>query len=507
MAETRFYSGRHSMISPQLRRLCADPPKTTPLTFTIQTPACEVVQAMNQARLSFALVLEQDRLAGIFTERDVVRSIALGQPLDQLSIGQLMTPAVITISESEAQDLSTILDYFQRCQIRHLPVVNSAGQVVNVLCPEVLREALKPTDLLRLRRVAEVMSDRVFHVSPTLSITQAAQIMAAQRISCVVIVDPAPYPIGILTERDLVRIQALGDGPSQLLDEIPVQTVMSHPLVLANPQDLLWDIHCQMQARKFRRMVVVNEQGELAGLITQSSILRSLDPTELLKTIDCLQRTVCAQTEALQVEVEQRRQMENQLRAVQKQLLAANQRLETLAYLDNLTQIPNRRHFDKTLAHEWKRLIRNPNPLALILCDIDYFKRYNDHYGHPAGDHCLKLVATAIAHSLQRPTDTVARYGGEEFVILLPNTNLEGALVIAERIRQVISQLQIPHTASEVATNVTVSLGVASCIPRLDLPCAELITAADQALYQAKAQGRNTCCISSETNSNRIQSA
>ncbi|MGD1701865.1 diguanylate cyclase domain-containing protein [Dapis sp. BLCC M229] len=173
------------------------------------------------------------------------------------------------------------------------------------------------------------------------------------------------------------------------------------------------------------------------------------------------------------------------------QLEQANQELLRIANLDGLTQIPNRRSFDQYLAVEWRRHLREQQFLSLIMIDIDYFKGYNDHYGHQGGDDCLIRVAQAISQVPQRSTDLVTRYGGEEFAVILPNTNIEGGFTIAEFIRQAIASLFIPHAQSEVSQFVTLSLGVASIIPTLEDTAEDLIGLSDEALYEAKRQGRD----------------
>ncbi|VXD22219.1 putative Diguanylate cyclase [Planktothrix serta PCC 8927] len=178
-----------------------------------------------------------------------------------------------------------------------------------------------------------------------------------------------------------------------------------------------------------------------------------------------------------------------------QELQVANQQLKRLATVDGLTQVANRRRFDEYLAQEWQRLQREHADLALILCDIDYFKQYNDYYGHPAGDTCLKQVAQTLEDLLQRPADLVARYGGEEFAIILPNTNREGAIYIAQQIQGAILQLQLPHADSIVSQWLTLSLGVTYTIPSTLTSVSDLIAAADQALYQAKQQGRARYCV------------
>lgn len=178
-------------------------------------------------------------------------------------------------------------------------------------------------------------------------------------------------------------------------------------------------------------------------------------------------------------------------------LQKANQYLQNIANLDGLTQIPNRRQFDEYLNQEWRRLSREKLPLSLILCDIDYFKDYNDYYGHLAGDTCLKEVAQTIERAVKRPADLVARYGGEEFAVIMPNTNAEGALRVAELIQLEIKQLQIPHSQSKVSAYITLSLGISSQVPTQESQANFLIDAADQVLYAAKKQGRDTYVLHS----------
>ncbi|MBD1894572.1 diguanylate cyclase [Coleofasciculus sp. FACHB-129] len=174
-----------------------------------------------------------------------------------------------------------------------------------------------------------------------------------------------------------------------------------------------------------------------------------------------------------------------------KQLEEANRELQCIASLDGLTQVANRRRFDEYLAQEWRRLGREQASISLIFCDIDCFKIYNDTYGHQAGDSCLRQVAGAIRLMLKRSTDLVARYGGEEFALILPNTPSAGANYIAESIRSMVKSLEIVHVHSPVSPYVTLSLGVASIVPSLTSSPAALIAAADEALYQAKKEGRD----------------
>lgn len=165
--------------------------------------------------------------------------------------------------------------------------------------------------------------------------------------------------------------------------------------------------------------------------------------------------------------------------------------MERISYLDGLTGIANRRKFDEFLDQSWNFAMRQSLPIALIMIDIDLFKTYNDHYGHPKGDACVKQIAQALATSLVRKTDLVARYGGEEFVCVLPGVELESAVITAEKLRQSVLSLQIPHAHSSVSDFVTISLGAAAIIPPMNAPFSLLIHAADTALYISKETGRN----------------
>ncbi|MGA1854747.1 PleD family two-component system response regulator [Azospirillum sp. 11R-A] len=165
--------------------------------------------------------------------------------------------------------------------------------------------------------------------------------------------------------------------------------------------------------------------------------------------------------------------------------------LRSLSFLDGLTGIANRRRFDDAMAREWRRCARSNLPLSLIILDVDHFKAYNDHYGHQAGDECLRMVAELLSDRARRPSDLVARYGGEEFVCLLPETDGPGAVRVAEGFRTAVAECRIPHAQSPVIPYVTISLGVATVIPSADGSPEQLAEMADQLLYRAKRTGRN----------------
>jgi diguanylate cyclase (GGDEF)-like protein len=192
-------------------------------------------------------------------------------------------------------------------------------------------------------------------------------------------------------------------------------------------------------------------------------------------------------------QIQWRAQAEAKVMESEQQLQASNRILQAYALQDGLTGLANRRGFDAGLREEFMRAMRNGRPLALIMIDADYFKQYNDTYGHPAGDACLRSIGLAIKANQNRPGDLSARYGGEEMAVLLPDTGMDGALAVAEKIRLTILGLKIAHTGSPFGV-LTISAGIAACVPvRHGDTDAQLLEAADKALYLAKSAGRNRC--------------
>ncbi len=176
---------------------------------------------------------------------------------------------------------------------------------------------------------------------------------------------------------------------------------------------------------------------------------------------------------------------------LREQLETANRKLQQLAHYDSLTGLANRYQFDQYLQQEWSRMRRESQPLSLILLDVDFFKGYNDTYGHPQGDQCLQAIAEILQKSVRRSTDLVARYGGEEFAVILPNTPLKGAKVVAQAIQRNLKKRHLQHEASPISSSVTLSLGVSTWIPDQNTEFDRLVQSADQALYQAKKLGRD----------------
>lgn len=207
--------------------------------------------------------------------------------------------------------------------------------------------------------------------------------------------------------------------------------------------------------------------------------------------IRSLEHQVKQLTEELQLKTWQLEQQIQQYQQAETILQKANEELYRLATTDGLTYIPNRRRFDEYFRQQWQQMMREQAPLSLLLCDVDFFKRYNDTYGHQAGDRCLQAIAQGISYAVKRPADLVARYGGEEFAIILPNTDLEGATKVARQIQSEIDKLAISHISSGVSSSVTLSIGIASIVPMPKILPAYLMQTADTALYEAKKQGRD----------------
>ncbi len=242
---------------------------------------------------SCALVMEGGKLLGILTERDIVRLTASEILFDQVKVSQVMTKPVITLSESNFRDIFAALFLFRRYRIRHLPLMDGENNLVGVISPETIRNAMRPANLLKLRRVAEVMSKNVVHAPQTISVLNLTQLMTQQKVSCVVITqedqeEDILIPVGIITERDIMQFQSL-----QLnLSSINAQEVMSTPLFLLSPEDYLLKAHQEMEYRRVRRLVVSWNWGQGLGIITQTSLLRIFDPMEMYGVINTLQQTI-----------------------------------------------------------------------------------------------------------------------------------------------------------------------------------------------------------------------
>lgn len=227
------------------------------------------------------------------------------------------------------------------------------------------------------------------------------------------------------------------------------------------------------------------------------------EQVELLARIRAHSKSYLAQKERDEA-YQAMRKMQAQLQIMNTQLEKNNRELQRLSSMDGLTGLANRRQFDETLDTEWLRAMRTETALSLLFADIDFFKRYNDSYGHQAGDEALKQVARILRQTVHRPADLVGRYGGEEFVMVLPETTTEGALTVAENILAAVRQVGITHEQSDAAAFLTLSIGIATMKPKEGEQPEALVSAADRALYRAKERGRN--CIEIALPAKRLKS-
>lgn len=251
------------------------------------------VNAIPKSR-SYALVMQDENLLGIFTERDIVKLAADELNLEQLTVGQVMTQQVITLPLNALCDVFGPLFLFRRYGIRHLPVIGDGGEVVGVVSSESIRQIVRPIDFLKIRRVAEVMTTPVISLPMTASVSIVAKLMAQHRVSCVVITqdietdgEMRSYPVGIITERDIVQYKVIRLN----MTETSAGEVMSTPLFLLQPEDTLLTAYQEMQNRRVRRLVVTWDWGKEIGIVTQTSLLRCLDPIEIYGVEEALEKT------------------------------------------------------------------------------------------------------------------------------------------------------------------------------------------------------------------------
>jgi signal transduction histidine kinase len=319
-----------------------------PVTIAPHTLVVEAIALMNATRSSYTLIAQQQGLLGIFTERDIVRLTANETPLEGITISQVMTQNLITLSLAEAGNIFSVLALLRSANIRHLPITDENGNLLGVVTAESLRAILQPGDLLKMRLVGEIMATEVLTASYDVSVFQVAQLMATHRKSCVVICAPETgflKPVGIITERDIVKFKI------QQLDlfQTAAETVMSCPLQPTQINFTLWHAHQLMQKYNIRRLVVVDEAGYLAGIVTQSNLLQILEPAEMYATVEILEHVIAEKTQQLQQMNQEMQQAEIQLREVNENLEAQVQARTLELTIANEELAAKNRELEQTL--------------------------------------------------------------------------------------------------------------------------------------------------------------
>lgn len=315
--------------------------------------------------------------------------------------------------------------------------------------------------------VKTLMTKDVSCLPPEASLREGVKLMVKNRYSCVVI-KQQESPVGILTERDLVKVLLKVTHEKDLSQ--PISKFMSSPVLTLGEEESLFDALVVNRAEKVRHIPVVNNDVELVGLVTMTDLVNAhFRVTEMQSQL--IEQAILSETESLQL---------------------LNEELQTLSMVDHLMQIGNRRAMEVDLSHTHSSAVRYDNIYSVILLDIDFFKLYNDYYGHQLGDDTLKKVAAVIEQSI-RSSDRLYRYGGEELLLILPHTDIEQSVIVANKIISALKDSSIPHIKSPFG-HLTLSCGCSGI--NLDQPhksdqWEQVVKVADQALYQAKNAGRN----------------
>ncbi|MDY7008779.1 MAG: diguanylate cyclase [Cyanobacteriota bacterium] len=356
-------------------------------------------------RSSCLLVVENHQLLGILTERDIVRLITQEISLENLKVNDVMTQKLITIVDSEIEDIFKVVNCFRQHKIRHLPVLSNTGELVGLITVASLRNSLKSVDLLKHRQVKEVMTTDVIHGSPDLSIFTLAEKMVKYRVSCIVIVriDPQQilYPIGIVTERDIVQFQALGMN----IKQFRASEVMSTPLQSLTPFDSLWKAHQQMQRLLVQRLVVCGSDGKLLGIVTQTSLLENLNPVDMYGMIQILQQEVDRlQTEKIELLNRNNNHLEQKVEHLQESVNRLEQRNQEMAtinqMIDFLQACETIEDAKKLLAEFIKKLF--PDFSGNVLLRDEYNSKFESvsHYGNLGNSEILAELnhCSALQH-------------------------------------------------------------------------------------------------------------
>ena len=392
--------------------------------------------------------------------------------------------------------------------------INTLSQMLNYIVNEEFNKKVLAADTLEKYEEVNFLSDISHQLSSCLTFEEIMKVVTIETknllknsdISCMLLnekgaLDIFSYQGKQLSKRigsiDNIMGHVLHSGKAEIVNNVnkdhryipqdsDIKSLICAPLKVQNKTiGVIQVTHHQLIKYSSEQLKLFTSLTSQAAIAIQNS--KYYD--KLLEYSQTLEKKVMERTEELE-------ESKQKLEASNQALKQAAKKLEHLATVDELTQVYNRRYFNEYLDREWRRLARERKFISLIICDVDYFKLYNDYYYHQAGDKCLYEVAQCINKIVKRPADLVARFGGEEFAIILSNTNCLGAEKVAKELCEAIEALKIPHCGSDCSDYVTLSLGVATTIPTSPVLPKTLIHAADKALYKAKTAGRNRFYLS-----------
>lgn len=447
---------------------------------------------MISSKSSCVLVMEQERLLGIVTERDLLKLLTLGITWQNLTLGEVMSSPAVTVQWDEDLTPLSISNILQKQKIRHLPVLDHKENLVGVITHQLLRNVIEAAHLLRLRFVQEVMVETVVYGAVDDSLWDIADLMLTHNIGSVVVADPHPeldealVPVGLVTEQDILQLQALGVN----LRDTAADKAMISPVKTIKATDSLIQAKHLMEQARTHRLVVVGEDQELVGLLTQSNVIEAINQHEMFKLVHFLEQQVQERTadldrlnHKLQQEVQERRK--------------AERRIRLLSLMDELTGLYNRRGFFLLVEQELKLTEHRELPFSLFFMDIDNLKVINDNFGHEMGDQMI-IDMTQHLNGCFRKADILARLGGDEFTCFALLSKGEAKLLV-KRLDVAIAAF---NRLQKRPYELSISVGYVSYDDYQDLSLRQLIKQADEKMYEQKVNKKKQ-----RQHSSSIQSA